>query len=80
MGRLHQEDIRKKIQVAQLLKVLTDHALNAKPDLSPTRIKAIELLLRKAMPDLSSVEMTGADGGALTVQLVRFSDPTPGKS
>jgi hypothetical protein len=78
IGKLHQEDIRRKIQVGNLLKVLTDHALDGKFDLSQTRIKAIEILLRKSMPDLSSVEMTGADGGALQINIVKHGS-TPGK-
>jgi hypothetical protein len=28
-------------------------------------MKAIEILLRKSLPDLSSVEVTGEDGGAI---------------
>ena len=32
-------------------------------------------LLRKALPDMQSVEVTGAGGGPLQVQVVRFSDP-----
>lgn len=65
MGRLHQEDVRKKIQVSQLLNVLQDHALGDSPDISPSRMKAIEILLRKSLPDLSSVEHTGVNGGPM---------------
>lgn len=64
MGKLHQEDVRRKIQAGQLLKVLENHALNDDgKELSPTRIKAIEILLKKSLPDLQSVEHTGPDGG-----------------
>lgn len=56
MNKLHQEDVRKKIQAGQLVKSLSDHVLGLK-ELSPTQIKAAEILLRKSMPDLSAVQM-----------------------
>lgn len=56
MNKLHQEDVRKKIQAGQLIKSLTDHVLGDR-ELSATQIKAAEILLRKSMPDLSSVQM-----------------------
>jgi hypothetical protein len=60
MGKLHQDDVRAKIQVSQLINVLTNHALSAdSPELSSSRLKAIEILLRKSLPDLSSVEVSG---------------------
>ena len=59
MGRLHQDDVRAKIQAGQLIKTLQDHALTGDDDLSPTRMKAIEILLRKSLPDLTSVTISG---------------------
>ena len=59
INKLHQEDVRKKIQVSQLLNVLQNHALGKTEDLSPTRMKAIEILLRKSMPDMASVTISG---------------------
>ena len=55
----HQDDVRKKIQVSQLLKRLHDQALESVDFLSPIQLRAIEILLKKALPDLSSVELTG---------------------
>jgi hypothetical protein len=61
MGKLHQQDVRTKIQVGQLLKTLENHALNENSaDLSMSRMKAIEILLRKSLPDLSAVTLSGA--------------------
>lgn len=57
INKLHQDDVRAKIQASQLVKVLQDHALTGKGEMSPTRMKAIEILLRKSIPDLTSVEM-----------------------
>ena len=59
INKLHQEDVRKKIQVSQLLNVLQNHALGETEDLSPTRMNAIEILLRKSMPDMASVTISG---------------------
>jgi hypothetical protein len=59
IGKLHQEDVRKKIQVSQLINILQNHALSGEGELPPTRMKAIEILLKKSMPDLSSVELSG---------------------
>ena len=62
MGKLHQEDVRKKIQVGQLIKVIEDHALSTdEKELSASRLKAIQLLLNKSLPDLSSMQLTGDD-------------------
>lgn len=54
----HQDEVRTKIQTSQLLNRLTDHALG-EIELSTTQIKAIEILLKKSIPDLASVELTG---------------------
>jgi hypothetical protein len=59
INKLHQEDVRKKIQVSQLLNVLQNHALGETEELSSTRMKAIEILLRKSMPDMASVTISG---------------------
>jgi hypothetical protein len=69
MGRLHQEDVRKKIQVGQLIKVLEDHALSTdEKELSASRLKAIQLLLNKSLPDLSSMQLTGDDDKPLVME------------
>ena len=54
----HQDEIRAKIQASQLINRLTNHAFG-EIDLTPTQIKAIEILLRKCVPDLAAVELTG---------------------
>jgi hypothetical protein len=63
----HQDEIRTKIQTSQLINVLQDHALNGQSDIQPSRMKAIEILLRKALPDLSSTEISGVDGGDIPI-------------
>ncbi len=66
------QPVREKIQIGVLLNLLSRHA-KGEHEISATRLKAIEILLRKCLPDLSTVEHTGPDGGALTVEVVRFA-------
>lgn len=70
IGRRHQDDVRAKIQASQLVNRLTNHALG-KIELSATQIKAIEILLRKSVPDLSSIEHTGE----VTNWVMRMPEP-----
>lgn len=63
----HDENTRLKIKAAALINLLTDHAMG-KADLSPTRVRAIEVLLRKILPDLSDVKME-VDSQPITFQL-----------
>lgn len=49
------ESTRLKIKTSQLVNRLTDHAFD-KVELSATQVRAIEVLLKKTMPDLQSVE------------------------
>lgn len=72
----HQEDVRTKIKVSQLINVLQNHALGETEELPASRLKAIEILLRKTLPDLSQVDGAGENGehlvnGSLTVTFKR---------
>lgn len=49
------ERTRLKIQTTQLVNRLTNHALND-VEMSSTQIRAIEILLKKSLPDLQSIE------------------------
>ena len=55
----HQDDVRRKIQVSQLLNRLEKQAATYEEVLSTVQLRCIELLLKKSLPDLSSVEHTG---------------------
>ncbi len=76
LRRQHQDEIRQKIQVSQLINVLTQQALG-QLELTPMRIKAIEILLKKILPDLTATELTGADGGPIQTEAleVKYVDP-----
>lgn len=51
-------EMRARIQATLLLKKMQDHALGVS-EMSPTQIRAAEILLKKTMPDLSAVELSG---------------------
>ena len=55
----HQDEIRTKIQASQLINVLQKHALTGEGEMPASRMKAIEILLKKSVPDITSVELTG---------------------
>ena len=61
------EEARKKIQTTQLINRLQNHA-HGKCEMSPTQVRAVEILLKKSVPDLASITLQGdADGGPVTV-------------
>ena len=76
-----QEQTRAAIQTSQLINRLQGFALG-EPDIEidAGRLKAIEVLLRKALPDLSSIEISGDEDNPLAVvhrierHIVRPSD------
>ena len=67
LNKLHTEEIRSKIQASQLINVLQNHALGDGPEISPSRMKAIEILLRKSVADLSAVTVSGDSENPLDV-------------
>jgi hypothetical protein len=71
----HQQLIRDKIQAGLLVERLTECALGSL-ELTSQQMKAIEILLKKSVPDLSSVELTG-DADAPVLLKVITGVPTP---
>ncbi len=51
-------NVRERIRTSMLVNRLTDHALG-KVKMVPSQVKAIEILLRKTLPDLQSRELSG---------------------
>lgn len=54
----HDENTRLKIKVGNIITYLQAHIEGIK-ELSATQLKACEILLRKSLPDLTSVEISG---------------------
>ena len=67
------EETRSKVRTSQLINRLQDHVLG-KVTLSVTQVRSAEILLRKSLPDLASVELTGKDGGAIETKDVSLND------
>ena len=60
LNKLHQEDVRLKIKTSQLINRLQNYALGDDAIvLESGHLKAIEILLRKSLPDLSAVTVSG---------------------
>lgn len=64
----HDQKTRDRIKTSQLINRLTDHALG-KIDLVATQVRAIEVLLKKTVPDLQAISLSGPDGGAIQSNL-----------
>jgi hypothetical protein len=57
---------REKIKTGNILTRMNKHTLNEDGDImTPSQVKAAEILLRKVLPDLKAVEMTGEGGGPI---------------
>lgn len=52
------DKVRERIKTSMLVKRLTDHALGVL-ELSKTQVMAIQILLRKSLPDLTAIEHSG---------------------
>lgn len=55
------EEARKKIQTTQLINRLQNHAYG-KNEMTPTQVRAVEILLKKSIPDLSAITLAGEGG------------------
>lgn len=66
-----QEQTRAAIQTTQLVKRLQDFALG-EPDveIDTGRLKAIEVLLRKTLPDLSAVNLSGDPDNPVVIEKI----------
>jgi len=52
------KSVRDRIQTSMLMNRLRDHVVG-KVELSQTQVRAAEILLRKALPDLAAIEHSG---------------------
>lgn len=52
------EIVRERIRTSMLVRRLTKHVLG-QVEMSPTQVRAAEVLLKKRLPDLSAVEHSG---------------------
>lgn len=71
----HDQRTRDKIQTSQLINRLMLH-VNGEIEMKNSQVRAAECLLRKTLPDLSNIELTGEGGGPIIIAtgVVRESD------
>lgn len=68
---------RTKIGNSQILKCLIEHT-EGKREMTATQVTAGLGLLKKCLPDLTAVTLSGSgDNGELVVQILRLSDAHP---
>lgn len=68
LNKRQSDQSRSAIQTSQLINRLQGFALgNADIEIDMPRLKAIEILLRKALPDLTSTTIAGDDDNPLAV-------------
>ncbi len=62
------------IQTTKLVNRLQDHVLGKKETkLTTVQMRCIEILLRKTLPDVKAMAITGEDGGPILLQNLDFS-------
>lgn len=65
--------VRSKIQASQIINRLTA-CIMGKVELSAAQVAAARILLDKSVPSLQSTELTGPNGGAITVVAQALDD------
>ncbi len=65
----HDEETRKKIQASQLINRLTHHVLSEQDIMSASQVRAAEVLLRKTLPDLASVQHSGDEDNPIELKI-----------
>ena len=66
----HDTQTREKIRTSQLINRLESHAFG-EIELTQTQVRAIEILIKKTLPDLASVELTGDKDNPVALQLIK---------
>jgi hypothetical protein len=66
----HDTQTREKIRTSQLINRLEKHAFG-EVELTQTQVRAIEILIKKTLPDLASVELTGDKDNPVALQLIK---------
>ena len=67
------DEWRERIRVAGILQRL-ERAAMGEDDVTPTQLKAAEIVLRKTLPDLARTEVTGLDGKEQQM-VIRWGNP-----
>ena len=66
-------EARTKIQTTQLINRLQNHALGKlKKPLDQSQVRALEILLKKSVPDLQSITLAGDDDGGSVIHTIKW--------
>jgi hypothetical protein len=70
------DGMRRRIRVADIIEMMQNHVLDrANCPMSKTQIQAAQILLKKVMPDMQQVGLTGgAEFGAAFARAMKASD------
>jgi hypothetical protein len=69
---------REKIKISMLINRLQENAFNELPtELTAGQLKSIEILLRKSLPDLANVQISGDEDKPLSMTIRWAADPKP---
>lgn len=77
LRKTHQDDVRTKIKVSELINRVQNYALGilSDDDVSSNRLNAIKLLLAKTLPDLTSVTIDAKlDVDTISKVVIEFVD------
>ena len=64
LHKLHQDDIRRKIQASVIIDRLEKH-VKGEIEMSATQVQAANALLDRSVAKLSQIQHTGPDGGPI---------------
>ena len=70
LNRRHSQMVRDKIQATVLIQLLQSYALGEIEEIANGRMRAIEILLKKSVPDLQSIELTGDEENPLVTRVI----------
>lgn len=72
------EGVRSRIKTSQLINRLQLNGLQMlKTPLSPQQVRSIEILLRKTLPDLSTIEISSDPGAPVIFQMINRPPKEP---
>lgn len=76
LNRLHQDSVREKIKVSNIIDRLEKH-VEGEIELTATQVTSARILLDKSIPNLTATELSGSDGGELTIKVIQFGNRNP---
>ena len=76
----HPEEVKQKIQAAQLINRLQDHAHAPEPIMDNSQVRAALGLLAKVVPDLKAVELSTDPDNPMEITVIQLVAPPADRS